>query len=313
MSEYEFVERAIDSNGFMTSATGAGYINPTYWNRRLLEHVSTNLVAAQFAVDYSDLLGDGDTLKVNVEVEPTASAALTESTDITVTAYEATTTVSFSPSEHGKMNQLHDKEARRSFFSVMERMMMNLGYAMALELDSSVISSLSKGSNSIVAGGVVSSSIATSDVLTPADIAKAVMKNKIQKFPVPNAFIVSPYGEKQLLTSGQITNAYQAGDNIAIRNGFLGRIYGVPVYVSTQITTVTASTTGHSTVTSEFGYLLSSRTGVLESFGICWKQRPEIRTQRWEAGRFTYIVGVNEWDVQILRPYSICKVEYAQA
>jgi N4-gp56 family major capsid protein len=261
----------------------------------LLAHIETNLVLAQFAKKY-DFTGEGSVFKVNVLVEPAAAAALTESTMASVTAWEATTTVSFTPTEYGKAFQLSDKEARRSFFDVMSEMMANLGYSLARARDALCYTRLYSGAgNSIVANGVVASSLASSDTLDSTDLRTAIAENEADKFVRHTALIIHPYQKKSLMGDAQFANFYQVGDNSIPRNGLLGTLYGVPVYVSTAVT-VTSSTAK--------AILISAP----DAFGFGVKANPRIETQRQALGRFTDIVASEEYDVQVLKANSVCLI-----
>jgi hypothetical protein len=44
-------------------------------------------------------------------------------------------------------------------------------------------------------------------------------------------------------------------------------------------------------------------------FGICYKALPTVRSERHELGRYTDFVGVEEWDLEVLRANGICTIE----
>ena len=127
MSFKELVLNAIDSNGFQSDATAAGYINPEIWNHQVLRFVEDTLVVSRYAKVYNDILGaPGDTLNVTVNAAPLGASAVDESNDVTVKAYVVTQVV-FTPTEYADAYALSDKEARRAFYDVGTDMAKKLG------------------------------------------------------------------------------------------------------------------------------------------------------------------------------------------
>jgi hypothetical protein len=113
---------------------------------------------------------------------------------------------------------------------------------------------------------------------------------------VPYAIFVNPAGLGQLSKDPFFSYVSYAGTTVA-QTGLIGRIYGLDVYWTTQITASTNKTKA----------IVLGRDPVGEPcFGIGIKQTPSIRTQRFELGRYTDIVGVEEWDMQMLRTAGVC-------
>ena len=190
MEAKEFIAKAYDNNAFTTAKTSAGYINPEIWNKEVLDHVKANLVVAPLGKSYNDLLDKpGDTLNITVGTEPAAAAAVAESDAVSITDF-AKTQVVFSPTEYGAAYQLTNKEKSRSFINLMQDMTAQLGYQLALKKDSVCVSLLqSSAGNTVVANGVASTDIASSDTIDYDDIVngkKEVMKDKL----VPKYLIV---------------------------------------------------------------------------------------------------------------------------
>lgn len=301
MNEYKIIQNAIGANGFTTDDTSAGYVNPEVWNRSVLQFLEEKLVVAPLGRTYDDILGaPGDTLNITVDNTPTAASAVAETDDVTATA-QSHSQVVFTPTEYAFMYQLHDKEARRSFLNQMENMMKKIGYSLALAMDDDAITTCTSGaSNAVTANGVVASTIASTDTLDYSDVVNAARELMVDKM-VPRALIVGPHGFSQLAKDSQFSYANQAGSGETLREGRIGRIFGLDVYWTTQI--AAASSVETALVLGE------SATGD-QSFGIARKLLPEIRTERHEAGRYTDIVGVAEWDVQVLRGVGICTLKH---
>lgn len=300
MEKYEIVQKAIDSSGFQSTDTEAGYINPDIWNRTLLEHEMSQLVVAKFARTYNDLLNQpGEVLNVQIDAEPTEASALTESTDVSIDTLTFSQ-VTFTPTEYGAAYQVSDKEARRSFFDLMQNITRKLGYRMALKKEKLAIDLLqSSAGNSIVANGVASSAIASSDTLDEEDIVNARKEIKKDQY-TPTIMIIGVEQEADLLKLSVFNDASKYGSRDAILGGFIGSAFGVDIYWSDLI-----SPTANKAKAIMLGL---SRSGE-EAFGICQKKSPGIETERHARGRYTDFVGVEEYDMKVLHANAICTIE----
>lgn len=294
------VKNAITSGGFQSTANYAGYINPTLWNKTVLQFLEQVLVVADKAKVYTDLLnGEGATLNVTVRTTPITAAAVAESADVTISAYDGGQVV-FTPTEYAAAFQLSDKQARRAFYDVQMDMAREIGYALAELRDDTAITLLQGGAgNSVVANNVVASDLASSDTLDFDDIVKAMTEIRKDKL-IPKWLVVSAGQAGDLLKLAQFVRADYAGDQLAFRGGLLGKVLGMDVYWTTQIAPAT------NVSTAIMGGVDNSGNA---AFGIALKANPTIRTQRFELGRYTDIVGVEEWDMKILRANGVCKIQ----
>lgn len=300
MEVREFISKAYDANAFTTSKTSAGYINPSYWNKNVLEHVKANLVVAPLGRQYNDLLNtDGATLYITVGVEPAAASAVVESDSVLVADYTKTQ-VTFSPSEYGAAYQMTNKEKSRSFINLMQDMTAQLGYMLARKKDDVVIALLQgSAGNAIVADGVASSAIAPSHTLDFDDIVNAkkeIMKDKL----MPKYLIVCVEQYASLLKSQAFRDASQFGGSEVIRNGFIGRVAGLDVFVTTQIPVGTNKAKA---------IVLGVDGAGVPAFGICQKRLPYLETEYHALLRYTDLVAVEDYDVKILRANGICTIE----
>jgi N4-gp56 family major capsid protein len=299
MNAEELIQNAIGANGFTTDETSAGLINPSYWNKQLMAYLTKSLVVANKAKVFNDILGqDGSSFKVTIDATPTAAAAVAETDDVTASVFETVTQVTFTPSEYAKAYQLSDKEARRGFFNVMENMTKKIGYAFALLQDTTAVSLLqTSAGNSIIANGAATSAAST-DTLDYDDIVNACKEIRADLM-VPRFLFVSPGGFAQLAKAAQFSYVEHAGTDETLRTGSIGKIYGLTVYETTQIAPSSNQTKAIVLGVDQLGEPV---------FGIGNKAMPEIRMQRFELGRYTDIVGVCEWDMQMLRVNGVCKI-----
>lgn len=303
MDKAEFIKNAIDASGFQlggASATSAGYINPDIWNRKLLDYQTQNLVVAPLGRVYNDLLNvPGEVLNVSVDAEPTEAGAIAESDDVSITALSFTQVV-FTPTEYGAAYQVSDKEARRSFFDLMDNMVNKLAYKLALKKENLCISTLTSGAGvAVTANGVLSGSIASSDTIDEDDIVNAMTQLRSNKF-TPKDLVVAVEQLGDLMKLNTFKQAYAYGGREVILGGKLGVIYGLNVYFSQGITPAA----------NKAKALLLAVTGTgEESFGICQKSNPAISTQYFARGRYTDVVAVEEYNIQVLHANAIATIE----
>jgi N4-gp56 family major capsid protein len=296
----ELIKNAIDSNAFISTTTTAGYINPEVWNRQVLRHVEEVVVVSPLAKVYDDILGAaGDTINVTIDVEPTAASALTETTAVTIDAMTNTQVV-FTPTEYGAAYQLSDKEARRAFYDVAGNMAKKLGYRLAVKRESAAITELTDNAgNSIVANGVASSAIASSDTMDYDDIVdakKKIMEDKL----IPRYLVVSVGQLAQLQKTAAFRDASQFGGRETILGGELKVVGGLTVMWSTLIQPSSSKSKA-----LMLGVDLSGEA----PFGIARKKLPSIASERDELGRFTNFVAVEEYQIKMLRANGVCTIQ----
>ena len=299
MDSGEFIAKAYDANAFTTVQTSAGYINPEIWNKEVLVYVQDNLVVAPLGKNYSDLLDKpGDTLNITIGVTPTVGADVAESADVAVVAY-AKTQIVFTPSERGSAYELTNKEKSRAFIPLMQDMVAQLGYSLALKKDDLCISICTSGTgNAVIANGVDSTAIASSDTIDYDDIVNARTLIREDKL-MPYAIVVGVEQYGSLLKLSEFRDASKFNSNVA-KTGFIGRIAGLEVYETTQIV-------GES---NSIKALMFAKDGAgVPAFGIAQKKNPYIETRYLPLGRYTEIVAVEDYDVKVLRANGICTIE----
>lgn len=134
------------------------------------------------------------------------------------------------------------------------------GYAHALSLDSAIHTEAAKlAAGDTTAGANYSKAVAGGDGSTPwvqtgsgngSALTDAGIRRAIQSLDDANvparmrALIVPPVEKRRLLGLSRFTEQAfvgESGSSNSIRNGLIGDIYGVPVYVSTNIPTVDSS------------------------------------------------------------------------
>lgn len=185
-------------------------------------------IMRQLVKTYSLPQGNGKTVTVPV-YNKVSAADIAEGTDLAnteVTAGSAVLTVA----EAGIMTTVSDLAARSASSNVVADTGILFGRAIAEKMDKDLIA-LFAGLN----GGV---KIGTGLALTAADIFKAVATLRARGLTVDGMVAVigieDAYNLKSSMTN---TFADPAGDvgNDALRNGFVGRLAGIPVYESANV------------------------------------------------------------------------------
>ena len=298
MDTSEFLEKAYDSDAFTTSQTTAGYINPETWDKQLMTYTKEKLVLANLGKSIDMRGGDnGDKRYITIGVEPTKAAAVDESADVAVQAYEKTQ-VSFEPSERGTAYQMTNKEKDRTFVPLMQDMVSQLGYALAKKVDSELVTLLQgSAGNSVVADGVDESALASSNTIDYSDIVSA--KKEILKDNLMPKYLVVNYSQyTDLLDLEAFRDVSQFGDRVA-KTGFIGMVSGMEVFVTNQI--------GITDNVAKAIILAEDDQG-MPAFGMAIKRDAYIETEYHALGRYTDVVAVMDYDVGVLRANGICTI-----
>lgn len=285
----EFIKKAIDSNAFISSSTEAGKVNPNIWDYKIRDYEEANLIVTPLAEQF-DFRGAGVDYKVTIDEAPSASSALTETVDITVSTI-STRSVTFTPAEYGSRYQLTRKEAVRSFFNVADRMSKKLGYSLYLKKDAMAVAVLQAATTSLLANSkTVATDLASTDTMNYALITKGIATME-GKYYTPSKLLINYTQKNQLLDLQSVNNANLFGTRTALEKGLLGELFGVQIYVSHSI--------GTSNNVAKAILLGQSRTGE-QAFGYAIKRDPIVETQYFAAGRYWDIVAHEEYDFKIL-------------
>lgn len=303
MFKKELIKRAIDANGLTSAGAEGTAINPNIWDRRLREFEEANLVFTNLAEEF-DLRGPGADLKVTIDDAPSAAAALVETDDVSITTF-STRNVTFTPSEYGGAYQVSDKEMRRAFFNVMDRMTRKLGYSMALKKDSvGIAAARTAAGTTILANNVAAATdLASTDTLGYEEIidaARAIENNNY----VPRDIVINNYQKAQLLKLDKVNKANEFGTRDAVARGLVGELFGLNIYATTQITNETSGATD----TAKALVLGVSGTGE-RAMGYAVKHDPTVETEYHARGRYHDIVGVEEYDWQALHTGAIAIIQ----
>lgn len=303
MATQEFIKRALDTtNAFFSTGSEATAVNPNVWDMRLREFQEKMLVVTPLA-EQVDFTQPGTDLKITIDEEPSAAAALVETDDVSISSF-STRNVTHDPAEYGAAYQLTKSEAVRAFFDVAERMVRKLGYSTALKKDRLGAAAIQDGATSNVFPNSVTAAtdIASTDTLDYASILEA--KRTIEEYQyVPTDLLISYKQKQDLLSLGTINKADEFGTRDAIQRGVIGELFGLRVVASHSIQEETAATAD-----TERAVVLGTTMSGERAFGIGIKRPLEIEREYHARGRFWDIVATEEYDFKVYHPNAICTI-----
>tara|TARA_R100000734_G_C3300729_1_gene91422 strand:+ start:76 stop:930 length:855 start_codon:yes stop_codon:yes gene_type:complete len=216
-------------------------------------------------------------LTAQVPIYPSLSAAaLTDGTDMSNTAFN-TTSKTITAAEVGVMVELTDLAKESANEDVAAAIGRQMGDAMAVKVDTDLATLFQGFSNSVGSGDAE---------LSVEDFFKASATLKNNKAPGPYVAVISPNQAlqlKKLLTNAGATMSHNLSDigNIALRDGFVGRLAGIDIFESTVITDATPDSAG-----AGVGAVFAQ-----DAIGYMVKRNMRIETQRDASARADEIVG----------------------
>ena len=246
-----------------TVSAEPGFI-PELWSDEIIAAYKSNLVVAPLVTRLNHKGKKGDTIYIP---SPTRGAAASKSEETQVTLQAAAgTTVSLSIAKHYEYSRLIEDIADVQALSSMRRFFTeDAGYALAKQIDTDLVQlgrSARGGSGTgaynkgvyFDANGIVGTVASPTDYvdntstvvnLNDAGIRDCIQYLDDQDVPMEGRFLVVPPSQRNALMGvARFTEQAfvgEAGGGNTIRNGMIGEIYGIPVFVTTNADTATTS------------------------------------------------------------------------
>jgi len=215
----------------MTTTTVANFI-PEIWSDEVIATYKANLVVANLVKNLNHQGKKGDTIHIPNPGRNDANAKVAGSdvTAITDTAADISVVID----QHYEWSMYIEDIAELQALNSMRRFYTDdAGYALARNVDSAVVTALD-GASALTGGNAVISSVTDWD----ASILQAIEVLNDADVPVSDrSLIVTPSCMTALMSTDRFTEQQFIGDGSAIRTGKIGTIYGVDVYMSTQVGT----------------------------------------------------------------------------
>ena len=260
----------------VTNTTGATFI-PELWSDEIIAAYKQNLVMANLVSKMSFKGKKGDTLHIP---KPTRGTASLKAASNQVTLQAATESeVQVLVNKHYEYSRLiEDITEVQALASLRKFYTGDAGYALAKQVDTDLIR-LGRGVNggdgsadydAAVLGGDGSTAYVdgtnVGSALTDAGIRRVIQTLDDADVPMDGRVLVLPPSARNtLLGLSRFTEQAfvgEVGGNNSIRNGQIGDIYGVKVFVTTNADTATTNTTRIAMMFHKDAFVLAEQMGV---------------------------------------------------
>jgi len=221
----------------VTNTTAATFI-PEIWSDEIIASYEKSLVVKPLVRAMSMVGKKGDTIRVPKPDRGSASAkvAETEVTLIAGTTGELVITIDQHFEYSRLIEDITDVQALnslRSFYTT------DAGYALATQVDSALIAEANSGftaKKSFVSGGIADEAGATTTAFNDIGFREAIQILDDNDVPGEGRVMVIPPAVKRdmLGVSNYISSDFVTGQPVV--NGKIGSLYGVDLYVSTNLT-----------------------------------------------------------------------------
>jgi N4-gp56 family major capsid protein len=242
---------ALGSN-HVTNTTGASFI-PEIWSDEILAAYKKSLVAANLFKKMSFTGKKGDTIHIP---SPTRGVASLKAAETQVTLQAATETeVQVLVDKHYEYSRLIEDITEVQALSSLRRFYTeDAGYALSKQVDSSLIQlgRTFNGGSGVTYGGAYiggdgttayTSGSSNASALTDAAIRRTIQRLDDNDVPMDGRFfLIPPSARNTLMGLDRYTEQAfvgEVGNGNTIRNGEIGNLYGIPVFVSSNCDTAT--------------------------------------------------------------------------
>lgn len=243
---------ALGSN-HVTNTTGASFI-PEIWSDEIIAAYKKSLVAANLFKKMSFTGKKGDTIHIP---SPTRGVASLKAAETQVTLQAATETdVQVLVDKHYEYSRLIEDITEVQALSSLRRFYTeDAGYALSKQVDSSLIQlgrGFNGGAGTAAYGGAYvggdgttayTSGSSNASALTDAAIRRTIQRLDDNDVPMDGRFFLIPPSARNTLMglSRYTEQAFvgEQGNGNTIRNGEIGNLYGIPVFVSSNCDTAT--------------------------------------------------------------------------
>jgi hypothetical protein len=222
---------------YSNGATDLDVMFPSIWGERINDFFRANLVMAPFFTDRSEELADGGRILYTPSVTEFTATAKSNATAVTlVSPNEANVTLTVNQWYEASF-AIEDREAaqvKRSYV-IQENYARSAGFAVAKKLDTDIATLFSGFSQSV---GASTASVADSNIRAAiAYLDSANVPSEDRAFFVnPNVF----WNQLQGIDRFALAINSPSQDPVAKRP--LAYLYGIPVYITTQIQYVSGTT-----------------------------------------------------------------------
>ncbi len=200
------------------------------------EVLTSEMIMPQTVLDYSAQVGPGmDTLKIprfsNFTVD-------TKAANTAVNAQTNTFSADSLLLDRHKVIQflLEDIASLQAKVQIVQQYINQAGRDLAAEIDDAILREMEANVSSAAPDHIIAFDNSPTNTLSKGDVLNARELLNKAKVPVSDRFcVVSPLREAELMAIQEFTRVNEAGADQALRNGFIGRLFGFEVLMSPQV------------------------------------------------------------------------------
>ena len=223
------------TNGAYNVTTNPGAVGafiPEIWSDEVIATYKSNLVAANLVRNLNHAGKKGDSIHIPTPGRSSA-AAKAINTDVTAQTDNAGTETVTIDKHYEYSMYIEDFAEMQALNSMRKFYTDDAGFALAKQVDTSIITNLD-GASALTGGNSVITGVTNWDT----SILAAIEVLNDSNVPVDGrAIMVTPSCMTALMSTDRFTEQQFLGDGSAIKTGKIGMIYGMEVYMSTQVGT----------------------------------------------------------------------------
>ncbi len=276
---------AYASGNVNIGSTAANVFRPNVWSKEVLMFVKANLVLVPLVRHYDrEISSYGQTVEIP-NVSTITANAKSQNTVVTLN-YNTETKTTITINQHYESSFLvEDFAAVQAKYDLRSAYTEAAAYAIAAKIDNGLAAAMTAAWTGYGTFGTVISDTLILAVNRYLDDAKAPQTDR--------SLVVTPQGKQELLNIDKYIR-YDAigigGDQNSIRNGQIGEIYGVRVYMSQNLVQLSSSPNQNS-------HLFFHK----DAFAVAIQQQPRTQTQ-YKQEYLGWLVTVDIlWGMQNLR------------
>ena len=247
---------------------------PEIWADEIVAAYKKNLVAANLIKKMSHRGKKGDTVHIPSPTRGNASLKVAANTVTLIANTDSDIPVSIN--KHYEYSRLIEDFAEVQALSSLRRFYTDdAGYALATRIDTSLIE-LGRGAQAGSGTAAYNKAYLAGDgstlyvdgtnigtALTDAGLRRAIQRLDDSDVPMDGRFlIVPPATRNTMMGLARFTEQAFVGDGGTIRNGQIGDVYGVKVFVTTNADTATTTTTRVALLAHPEAFVLVDQLGV---------------------------------------------------
>lgn len=254
------VTGAFGSGNVNIGATAANVFRPNVWSKEVLMFVKSNLVLLPLIKHYdADVKSSGQTVEIpNVSA---ISANLKSQNTVVTLNYNTETKTTITINKHYESSFIvEDLVKVQSAYDLRSDYTQAAAYAIAEKVDSSIATDMT---STFTKYGAYGTALNDNLILT---VNRYLSENKAPR--TDRSLVVHPKGEAELLAIDKFVRYDALGTGEAIKNGKLGTIYGMEVFMSQNLVYL-------DTATDEYNHLMFHK----EAWAVAMQIEPRTQAQ----------------------------------